>query len=138
MDGLGDGKNTEDYFSWEASYSKVWSVILDDTSESIEDSINRFNSIKHKRLAKNLALIPGLKKGLIRNFVIVIEGSKAANETDLYPTRLRWTLNQVMKFSEDFFEQNPLCLLGVVLTKDAVAEKLSDLTSNRFYVMSLI
>jgi transcription initiation factor TFIIH subunit 2 len=124
-----ESKQQEDYFSWEASYSKAWSVILDDEADSIENSIKKFNSLQHKRLARNISLIPGLKKGLIRNFVIILDASKVGNETDLYPTRLKWILNRLIKFSKDYFDQNPLCQLGFVIARDGVAEKLSDLTS---------
>ena len=124
-----DGKQQEDYFSWEASYSKAWSVILDDESDSIENSIKKFNTLQNKRFSNNLSLIPGLKKGLIRNFVIIIDASKVGNETDLYPTRLKWLFNRIVKFSKEYFDQNPLCQLGLVLTRDGVAERLADLTS---------
>lgn len=124
-----DSKQQEDFFSWEASYSKAWSVILDDESDSIENSIKKFNSLQNKRLSHNLSLIPGLKKGLIRNFVIIIEASKVGNETDLYPNRLKWIFNRILKFSKEYFDQNPLCQLGIVITRDGIAEKLADLTS---------
>lgn len=137
---MGDNetKPQEDYFSWEASYSKAWSVILDDESDSIENSIKKFNSLQHKRLTRNISLIPGLKKGLIRNFIIIIDASKVGNETDLYPTRLKWILNRLIKFSKDYFDQNPLCQLGVVITRDGVAEKLSDLTSIFYFFKKIL
>ena len=124
-----DSKQQEDYFSWEASYSKAWSVILDDESDSIENSIKKFNTLQNKRFSHNLLLIPGLKKGLIRNFVIIIDASKVGIETDLYPNRLKWLLNRIIKFSKEYFEQNPLCQLGLVLARDGFAERLADLTS---------
>lgn len=130
MDSGTERKQTDDYFSWEASYAKIWSVILDDSSDSIQGSINKFNALQQKRLTRNLALIPGLKKGLIRNFIIVIEASKVAEETDLFPTRLKWILNRTCKFAKDYLEQNPLCQLGVVITRGGIAEKLIDLTSS--------
>lgn len=129
-----DTKQQDDYFSWEASYSKVWSVILDDESDSIQNSIKKFNSLQNKRLTRNISLIPGLKKGLIRNFVIIIDASKVGNETDLYPTRLKWISTRLIKFSRDYFDQNPLCQLGIVITRDGIAEKLVDLTSTLIYL----
>ena len=124
------GRQNDDYFSWEASYSKLWSVILEDESDSIQNSINKFNAMQRKRLTRNISLIPGLKKGLIRNFIIVIEASSAANETDLYPTRIKWILNKLSAFARDYFDQNPLCQLGIIVTRDGMAERLCDLTSN--------
>lgn len=129
-----ESRQQDDYFSWEASYSKIWSVILDDESDSIQNSIKKFNSLQHRRLTRNISLIPGLKKGLIRNFVIIIDASKVGNDTDLYPTRIKWILNKIIKFSKDYFDQNPLCQLGVVITKDGIAEKLSDLTSIIYFL----
>ena len=128
-----EGKKKDDYFSWEASYSKIWSVILDDESDSIQNSIKKFNALQHRRLTRNIALIPGLKKGLIRNFIVIIDMSKVGNETDLYPTRIKWILNRLLKFSKDYFDQNPLCQLGIIITRDGIAETLSDLTSIRYF-----
>lgn len=133
-----DSKQQDDYFSWEASYSKVWSVILDDDSDSIKNSIKKFNALQQKRLTRNISLIPGLKKGLIRNFIIIIDASKVGNETDLYPTRIKWILNRIKEFSNEYFEQNPLCQLGILITKDGIAEKVSDLTSNVNMFLCLI
>lgn len=133
-----DSKQKDDYFSWEASYSKAWSVILDDESDSIENSIKKFNTLQNKRFSHNLSLIPGLKKGLIRNFVIIIDASKVGNESDLYPNRLKWLFNRIAKFSKEYFEQNPLCQLGLVITRDGVAERLADLTSKASVLESLI
>lgn len=127
--GDNEGKQHDDYFSWEASYSKVWSVILDEDTDSIQNSIKKFNALQHKRLIRNISLIPGLKKGLIRNFIIIIDASKVGNETDLYPTRIKWILNRSIEFSKEYFEQNPLCQLGIIVTRDGIAEKISDLTS---------
>ena len=123
------GRQNDDYFSWEASYSKMWSVILEDESDSIQNSINKFNAMQRKRLTRNISLIPGLKKGLIRNFIVIIEASQAANENDLYPTRIKWILNKLVGFARDYFDQNPLCQLGVIITRDGVADRLCDLTS---------
>lgn len=86
--------------------------------------------MQRKRLTRNISLIPGLKKGLIRNFIIVIEASSAANETDLYPTRIKWILDKLSAFARDYFDQNPLCQLGIIVTRDGMAERLCDLTSN--------
>lgn len=131
-----EGRQQEDYFSWEASYSKVWSVILEDETDSIHNSIKKFNSLQQKRLTRNISLIPGLKKGLIRNFIVIIDASKVSNETDLYPTRLKWIFNKIIKFSKEYFDQNPLCQLGIIVTRDGIAEKISDLTSK--YITSKI
>lgn len=133
-----EGRQNDDYFSWEASYSKAWSVILEDDTDTIQNSINKFNALQRKRLTRNLALIPGLKKGLIRNFIVVIEASRAANENDLYPTRLKWIFSKLIPFVRDYFDQNPLCQLGLVVTRDGMAEKLCDLTSTYLVISFLL
>lgn len=128
-------RTKEDYFSWEASYSKIWAVILDDETDSIQNSISKFNSIQHKRLAQNIQHLPGLKRGLIRNFLVIIEASSLSNDTDLYPNRLKWIFNRILKFSRIFLEQNPLCQIGVIITKDGIAEKISDFTSKGLFIV---
>lgn len=124
------GRQNDDYFSWEASYSKLWSVILEDETDTIQNSINKFSAMQRKRLTRNISLIPGLKKGLIRNLIVIIEASREANENDLYPTRIKWIFSKLALFAHEFFDQNPLCQLGITITRDGIAERLCDLTSN--------
>ena len=45
-------------------------------------------------------------------------------------------IQQNYKIFEDYFDQNPLCQLGVIVTRDGIAEKISDLTSK--YITSKI
>lgn len=119
----------EDFFSWEASYSKIWSVILEDESESIGNSISKLNALQQKRLVRSAGHLPGLKKGLVRNLILVLDASKSSNVSDLYPYRLKWGLNKVGAFAKEYFEENPLCQLGLVLTRDGLADRVCNLTS---------
>jgi transcription initiation factor TFIIH subunit 2 len=41
-------------------------------------------------------------------------------------------------FIKEYFDQNPLSQLGLIITKDGVAEKLSDFTGNSKNLINLI
>ena len=73
-----------------------------------------------------------IKKGLIRYLVLVVDLSRACSteQLDLRPNRLSCMIRVVRKFVRDYFDQNPLSQLGIVITRDGVAIKLTDLSGS--------
>jgi transcription initiation factor TFIIH subunit 2 len=49
---------------------------------------------------------------------------------DLKPSRFLNALKMLQLFIEEFFDQNPISQLGVILLKNKRAEKLSELAGN--------
>jgi transcription initiation factor TFIIH subunit 2 len=52
------------------------------------------------------------------------------NEKDLRPSRVELTLTYAQQFVIEFFDQNPISQLGIITTRDGVAEKLTELSGN--------
>ncbi len=52
------------------------------------------------------------------------------NDLDLKPNRLELALNLCGQFIHEFYDQNPLSQLGVIVTRDGLAEKISELSGN--------
>lgn len=100
--------------------------------------------------------------GIMRHLNLVIDCSEAMSYPDLKPTRMLCTANvidflvynlfslklksrffcinfQLLEvFIEEFFDQNPICQIGLILMKDKRAEKLSELSgSARKHIRSL-
>lgn len=52
------------------------------------------------------------------------------NERDLRPSRVELTLTYAEQFVYEFFDQNPISQLGIIVTRDGIAEKLTELSGN--------
>lgn len=72
---------------------------------------------------------------------LIIDLSEAMMEKDLRPSRLELTLSYAEQFILEYFDQNPISQLGVIVTKGGIAEKLTDLTGNKpasYFVILMI
>ena len=59
--------------------------------------------------------------------MLIVDLSRAMDEKDLAPSRLQLTLTLLDGFLAEFFDQNPISQLGIVITRDAVARRLTEL-----------
>jgi len=64
-------------------------------------------------------------KGMIRFLYVVLDLSLAVNEEDMRPSRLAVVSALMYKFFREFFSQNPLSQLGLVVTRNGIAERLT-------------
>jgi transcription factor Ssl1 len=62
--------------------------------------------------------------------VIALDCSASALENDYRPSRLEATSSAVQKFIVDYYDQNPISQLAIILSRDRTAEKCSDLSGN--------
>ena len=73
-----------------------------------------------------------MQRGIIRHVYLGIDMSSAMVELDLKPSRLECTLTLAEQFINEYFDQNPLSQLGVILTRRGVAEKITELSGMGF------
>ena len=62
---------------------------------------------------------------------MVIDLSASMLEKDLRPSRLDLTLSLAETFIGEYFDQNPISQLGIIITRDGIAEKLTELSGKR-------
>lgn len=122
-----------------------------------EDGLLDMSSVhesKRRRLAQRRFLrarenLGSIKRGMIRYLYIAIDVSQNMSDTDLRPSRMEITLKVLREFVNDFFVQNPLSSLGVLVTggnrpldaanpRNSRAETLCPLTSNRTKVLQAL
>lgn len=60
----------------------------------------------------------------------LIDVSTTASAQDFKPNRYTVIVNLLKDFIREFFDQNPLSQLGILLMKNGQAQKLSDLSSS--------
>ena len=61
---------------------------------------------------------------------VVLYLSQAVNEEDIRPSRLAVISSLMYKFFREFFNQNPLSQLGLVVTRNGIAERVTELSGN--------
>ncbi|XP_059478483.1 general transcription factor IIH subunit 2 [Neocloeon triangulifer] len=113
-------------YRWETGYEKTWEAIKEDDEGLLDASVAEIiQKAKRKRMLekKNNARL-----GMMRHLYVIIDMSECMSDQDLKPTRQICTIKLLNAFIEEFFDQNPISQMGIIVMKNKRAEKLSDLT----------
>ncbi|XP_068594423.1 general transcription factor IIH subunit 2 [Brachionichthys hirsutus] len=113
---------------WEGGYERTWEVLKEDESGSLKATVEEilFQS-KSRRVRES----PGqVRLGMMRHLYVVIDCSRSMEDQDLKPNRLTSTLKLMETFVDEYFDQNPISQVGIIITKNKRAEKLTDLAGN--------
>ncbi|KAJ8652055.1 hypothetical protein O0I10_012329 [Lichtheimia ornata] len=132
IDDTFDGNQDEDAgkggYSWEEEYKRSWDVLQEDEEGRLSSVVAQLQQQrKRRRLLKDTAVI---QRGIIRHMFLVIDLSEAMNEKDLRPSRVELTVTYAKQFVIEYFDQNPISQLGIIITRDGIAEKLTELSGN--------
>ncbi|WAR15378.1 TF2H2-like protein [Mya arenaria] len=112
-------------YRWETEYEKTWEVLQEDAEGSLQASIDE---LVHKaKRRKQLEKITNVRLGMMRHMFIIIDMSSAMDDQDLKPSRLVCSLKLLEHFIEEYFDQNPISQLGIIVTKNKRAEKITEL-----------
>ncbi|KAJ1974006.1 hypothetical protein H4R34_004885 [Dimargaris verticillata] len=115
-------------YAWEEEYKRSWEGIREDEQGSLAGAVANLQHQKKRR--RRLRDTQSVQRGIIRHLVIILDASLAMNDKDLRPSRMELALSYLEVFIAEYFDQNPLSQLGVLVTRDAVAEKISELGGN--------
>ncbi|PVU86692.1 hypothetical protein BB560_006624 [Smittium megazygosporum] len=121
-------KDQQAGYTWEEEYKRSWDTLQEDETGKLQSA----DSSLHKKLLlkrKNKDA-PAIQRGLLRYCFIIFDCSANTSERDLRPSRIELTIQTLEAFVLEFFEQNPLSQLGLIMMRDGLAEKITDLTSN--------
>lgn len=78
-----------------------------------------------------------IQRGIIRHVYLVIDLSSAMLVRDYKATWLDLTLQYAQEFVTEFFDQNPIGQMAIMVTRDGLAERLTPL-SGPFRIRSLV
>lgn len=123
-----DLKNPSGGYAWEDEYQRTWDLMKDDGDggHSLEQLVQQTIDARKKKLVKHL-LAP-LQRGIIRTLVLIIDGLLAMVEKDLRPTRFACMLGYLQDFVGEFFDQNPISQMGIVMMRNGVAVVVSEVS----------
>ncbi len=115
-------------YSWEKTKVRSWDQIEEDPVTGQLKSYNKEEQIARKRRRDDG--LRGVRRGIIRFCVLVIDMSESMRLNDLKPTRAGLVATACTNFIREFFDQNPISQLAVVVSRDDVATRMSPLSSN--------
>ena len=112
---------------WE-DVQRTWDTVQESADGTLAAAISDL-SASHKR-RRVLRDTRPLQRGIIRHVVLLLDMSSAMTETDMKPTRLGLVLNTAAAFVHAFFSQNPISQLAILITRDGLAQRLTDLSGS--------
>lgn len=114
-------------YAWEDEIQRSWDIVQEDKAGSLETIVNGLTELRKKRFLKN---VTPFQRGIIRTLVLVIDFSSVMLEKDLRPNRSTLTVNYAIDFVTEYFDQNPISQLGVVIMRNGLAQLVSDVSGN--------
>nr|WRH23629.1 RNA polymerase II transcription factor [Naematelia aurantialba] len=113
--------------AWEDSYSKSWELIE-------EDADGRISGVKEliargRRKRAMMSETP-LRRSIIRHIFIILDLSETMLDKDFRPTRWEVTLGYLRTYVSEWFDQNPLGQMGIILLRDRLSETLVPMGGN--------
>ena len=114
-------------YSWEDEYRRSWDIVQEDESGSLETIVSGLVESQKKRYLKDTT---PFQRGIIRVMVLVLDYSKVMREKDLRPNRGAMMIAYAIDFVNEFFDQNPISQLSVVIMRNGLAQIVSEVSGN--------
>ena len=113
-------------YAWEGSYERPWDAVrvaADGSMSGAHDS---------QRRAAGGDVKIGVKRGVLRSLFLVMDASKHTSQPDalMLPSRIAVMVEAASAFVTDFFDQNPISTLAVIVTRDGRAELVTEPSCN--------
>jgi transcription initiation factor TFIIH subunit 2 len=103
------------------------SIVLCFASATMSAELLDANIIQYRRLKKDST---PLQRGIIRHVILCLDLSDSMTQTDFKPTRALLTLRLSLTYIREFFDQNPISQLAVVILRNGIAKTISHLSGN--------
>jgi len=115
-------------YRWEAGVTHTWDSVREDEHGNIVTT--SLSDRERSKRAKKSRVAQSIRRGLIRYLVVLLDCSSASLEKDYRPSRFDVMKSATEKFIMEFYDQNPISQLGIAVTRDRVAERISELSGN--------
>ncbi|CAK9780142.1 TFIIH basal transcription factor complex, subunit SSL1 [Cutaneotrichosporon oleaginosum] len=114
--------------AWEGTYKRSWDQVQEDESGGIQAAVESL--IARGRRKRALQSEAPLRRSLVRHMFIVVDLSESMRDKDFRPDRFQLTLQYLRSFVVEWFDQNPLGQVGVILLRDRLAETVVPMGGN--------
>mmetsp|Transcript_11104 Transcript_11104/g.14460 ORF Transcript_11104/g.14460 Transcript_11104/m.14460 type:complete len:405 (-) Transcript_11104:72-1286(-) len=123
--GIDDGDRG---YAWERNVDRSWEALEEDDSGRLLSRQSQNKRIRSDYEGESATSL--LRRGMIRYLYLIVDLSRAMEESDIRPTRMTATVEILMTFIRDFFEDNPLSNLGILYSKAGTAKKITELSGS--------
>lgn len=115
-------------YTWEAGNKHSWKDLA--TSENSDAKHKESEGAPRKKAKRKHAPAQQarVQRGMIRYVILVVDCSTAMTEVDFKPSRFAAAVELVRAFVREFLDQNPLCQLSIVVSFDATAKALTEMS----------
>ncbi|KAG0582307.1 hypothetical protein M758_3G047500 [Ceratodon purpureus] len=130
-DGAEEDEAMADRGAFERHYAdeRSWEELQEDESGMLRPLDVAQQQRQHRKRMAAMAG-PHIQRGIIRYVYVLLDFSRAAAEMDLRPSRMGIVADCVEAFVREFFDQNPLSHLGIILLRNGIAHRLTDLSGS--------
>nr|CAG4643949.1 EOG090X05VA [Lepidurus arcticus] len=111
--------------AWEKT---LHSIKEQDKGAIIDKTLDMAARAKRRRAALRAA--GSVKLGMMRHLFLIIDFSECMLLQDFKPTRQRCVLKLLEEFIQEFFDQNPISQMSILITRNKRAEKITELAGN--------
>lgn len=115
-------------YAWESNKIRSWEQIEEDPLTGRLKSYEKAEQIARKKRRDDG--LSGIRRGVIRFCVIVIDMSEPLRMNDYKPSRAELIIDSVTTFISEFLDQNPISQICIVITRESDAAKLCSFTNN--------
>lgn len=120
-------EDTRAVYRWEKGIDATWETVQEDEHGNI---IAGFSERDRSIRAKRNRITQSIRRGLIRYLVIALDCSLSSLDNDYKPCRMEASKACLEKFILEFFDQNPISQISTIVTRDRIAERISELSGN--------
>lgn len=114
-------------YAWEEEYKRSWDVLKEDDQGSLQTLVNALQQqLKRRKLQRNAQPV---QRVIIRHLYIVVDLSEGMEEIDLKPSRMELTFGFLHQFVQEYFDQNPLSQIGIIVTRNGLASEITELSA---------
>ncbi|GAA5952601.1 hypothetical protein JCM10213_005634 [Rhodosporidiobolus nylandii] len=114
--------------AWEGQFERTWDQVQEDERGTLEGAVSdMLLSSKSRRVLRDTSSI---QRGIIRHVYLVLDLSAAMLVRDFKSTWLDLTVQYAQDFVTEFFDQNPIGQMAIMISRDGLAERLTPLSGN--------
>ncbi|KAL6077152.1 General transcription factor IIH subunit [Balamuthia mandrillaris] len=126
-----DGVTAAKLQAWEKNYERSWEAVEEDETGALKTVLIEQQNRQRRTRARAQRDARTVRRGMSRHLFLVVDCSKAMEDkSDMKPSRMAVALRTAELFIKEFFDQNPIAQMGIIVMRNAIAEKITELSGN--------
>lgn len=115
-------------YAWEDEIKRSWDLVTVDEEADMTSLVASLIDARKKRAAKRN--VTPYQRGIIRTLILTLDCSESMTEKDLRPNRHAMMIQYSIDFIHEFFDQNPISQVGIVIMRNGLAQLVSQVSGN--------